>query len=81
MSKYKASLDGMRRNKKTYERISEEIAARGFVRSLKQCRNKININGCIGEHDSRVDSTTRMPRFFSRPCWADEQNMWQTDDA
>ena len=35
MSKYKASLDGMRRNKKVYERTSEEMAARGFVRSVK----------------------------------------------
>ena len=34
-------LDGMRRNKKVYERISEEMAARGFVRTFKQCRNKI----------------------------------------
>ena len=39
------------------------------------------LNGCIGEHDSRVVSATRMSRFFSRPCWADEQNMWQTYDA
>ena len=71
MSKYKDSLetlDGMRRNKKVYERISEEMAARGFVRSFKQCRNKFTINGCIGERDSRVDSATRMSRFFSRPC-------------
>ena len=30
-------LDGMRRNKKVYERISEEMSARGFVRTFKQC--------------------------------------------
>ena len=34
-------LDGMRRNKKVYELISEEMSARGFVRTFKQCRNKI----------------------------------------
>ena len=65
MLKYKASLDGMRRNKKIYERTSEEMAARGFVRSFKQRRNKIKC--IIGERDSRVVSATRMSRFFSRP--------------
>ena len=41
MLKFKASIiDGMQRNKKVDERISEEMAARGFVRSFKQCRNK-----------------------------------------
>ena len=34
-------LDGMRRNKKVYNRISEMMASRGFVRSFVQCRNKI----------------------------------------
>ena len=33
-------LDGMRRNKRVFERISEEMAARDFTRSFKQCRNK-----------------------------------------
>ena len=72
-------LDGMRRNKKVYEQISEEMAARGFVRTFKQCRNKIKwlkheykrVNfcaGCIGKRDSRVVSATKMPCFFSRPC-------------
>ena len=89
-------LDGMRRNKKVYERISEEMAARGFVRTFKQCRNKIKwlkheykrvIDNnffcacCIGKRDLRVVSATKMSRFFSRPCWADEHNMWQIDDA
>ena len=34
-------LDGMRRNKKVYELISEEMSARGFVRTFKQCRNNM----------------------------------------
>ena len=39
--KIQGQLDGMLRNKKVYERISEEMAGRGFVRTFKQCRNKI----------------------------------------
>ena len=76
-------LDGMRRNKKVYERISEEMTAHGFVRTFKQCRNKIKwlkheykraidnnffCAGCIGKRDSRVVSATKTSRFFSRPC-------------
>ena len=33
--------DGMRRNNRVFECISEEMAASGFTRSFKQCRNKI----------------------------------------
>ena len=64
-------LDGMRGNKRVFERISEEMAARGFTRSFKQCRNKIK--WLKHEYKRVIDNNnrSRMSRSFLHPCCAD----------
>ena len=34
-------LEGMKRNKKVFQTISDKLAERGFTRTYEQCQNKV----------------------------------------
>ena len=38
-----SQLEGMKRNKRVFERISQDLSRRGITCSFEQCRNKVKM--------------------------------------